>query len=102
MLQENCREHDLVARYGGEEFVMLLPATEFVGARLVCERMRMMIERHCWACRPITASFGVATLGVAAHGPAQLIDEADQALYHSKRRGRNRVTHYQDLMAAFV
>jgi diguanylate cyclase (GGDEF)-like protein len=100
MLQENSREHDLVARYGGEEFVILLPATEMAGARLVCERMRVMIERHCWAYRPITASFGVATLDLGPQSPAQLIDEADRALYHSKRRGRNRVTHYHDLMAA--
>jgi two-component system chemotaxis response regulator CheY len=102
MFQENCREHDLVARYGGEEFVILLPATEMAGARLVCERLRVMIERHCWACRPITASFGVTTLGLGTQNSDQLIEEADQALYHSKRRGRNQVTHYQELMAALV
>jgi two-component system chemotaxis response regulator CheY len=102
VLQENCREHDVVARYGGEEFVLMLPATEMAGARLVCERIRVMIERSCGAFRPITASFGIATLGAGTHNPAQLIDEADQALYHSKRRGRNRVTHFQDALAALV
>jgi two-component system chemotaxis response regulator CheY len=100
MLSENSRDSDLVARYGGEEFVILLPGTEATAARLVCERMRGMIERHGWGYRPITASFGIATLGLGSDGPAQLIDEADQALYHSKRRGRNRVTHYHDLMVA--
>ena len=102
MLLKNAREHDLVARYGGEEFVVLLPATDTSAARLVCERTRAMIERHGWRLRPITASFGVATLGLGTMSPAQLIDEADQALYHSKRRGRNRVTHFYDLMAAMV
>ena len=58
--------------------------------------------RHAWRLRPITASFGVTTLGLGTTTPAQLIDEADQALYHSKRRGRNRVTHFYDLMAALV
>jgi two-component system chemotaxis response regulator CheY len=102
MLLKNAREHDLVARYGGEEFVVLLPATDTSGARLLCERTRAMIERHAWRLRPITASFGVATLDLSTMSPAQLIDEADQALYHSKRRGRNRVTHYHDLVAAMV
>jgi diguanylate cyclase (GGDEF)-like protein len=102
MIKANSREQDLVARYGGEEFMILLPATEMAGARIVCERMRAMIERHCRACRPITASFGVATLGQGGdtQSPAQLIDEADQALYHSKRCGRNRVTHYHDLLVS--
>jgi diguanylate cyclase (GGDEF)-like protein len=102
VLVENLREHDLVARYGGEEFVILLPATGTSAARLVCERIRLMIERHSWGYRPITASFGIATLEQAIHGPAQLIDEADQALYHSKRRGRNRVSHFHELTAVVV
>jgi two-component system chemotaxis response regulator CheY len=102
MLLKNSREHDLVARYGGEEFVVLLPATDMPGSRLVCERMRGMIQRHRWRLRPITASFGVATLGPGTLNAAQLVDEADQALYHSKRRGRDRVTHYHALIAAVV
>jgi diguanylate cyclase (GGDEF)-like protein len=102
MLLENSREHDLVARYGGEEFVVLLPATDVSSARLVCERMRGMIERHRWRLRPVTASFGIATMGPGTLGASQLIEEADQALYHSKRRGRDRVTHYVDLIAAAV
>jgi two-component system chemotaxis response regulator CheY len=101
-LVKNSREHDLVARYGGEEFVVLLPATTTPSSLVVCERMRRMIERHRWGLRPITASFGIATLGPDTRHAAQLIDEADQALYHSKRHGRNQVTHYHDLMAAVV
>jgi diguanylate cyclase (GGDEF)-like protein len=102
MLENNSREHDLVARYGGEEFAILLPGTESSAARLVCERMRRLIERHPWPHRPITASFGVATASLSTLSAEQLIDEADQALYHSKRRGRNRVTHVQDRIAAAV
>src|SRR5262249_17968127 len=64
MLLKNAREHDLVARYGGEEFVILLPATEQAAARIACERTRALIERHGWRLRPITASFGIATLGL--------------------------------------
>jgi two-component system chemotaxis response regulator CheY len=102
LLLKNSREHDLVARYGGEEFMILLPGTEASGARVVCDRVRGRIERHAWSLRPITASFGIASLDTGTLGAAQLIDEADQALYHSKRRGRNWVTHYHDLLAAVV
>jgi len=102
MLLKNSREHDLVARYGGEEFVILLPGTDPLGARLVCERIRTVIERYNWRLRPITASFGIATLGPGTLNGAQLVNEADQALYQSKRRGRNRVTHFHDVAATAV
>jgi two-component system chemotaxis response regulator CheY len=99
ILLENTREPDLVARYGGEEFVILLPGTDGPGARFVCERIRTVIERHHWPLRPITASFGAASMEPGTLEAAQLINEADQALYQSKRRGRNRVTHFQELVA---
>ena len=102
MFQAHSREHDLIARYGGEEFVLLLPGTDPFGAHLVCERLRSLIEQHRWRLRPITASFGMTTLHSNTRTSAQLVDEADQALYHSKRRGRNRLTHFQDLVATPV
>jgi diguanylate cyclase (GGDEF)-like protein len=101
-LLKNSREHDLVARYGGEEFVVLLPGTDTMASRVVCERMRLMIEQRIWPLRPITVSMGVATMSLATLSAGQLIHEADQALYHSKRRGRNRATHFQDLIATAV
>jgi diguanylate cyclase (GGDEF)-like protein len=101
-LVDNARDHDLVARYGGEEFVILLPGTTAEQARLVCERARMIIESKPWPLRPITASLGVATNTPATANASQLVDEADQALYHSKKLGRNRVTHYRDLALVSV
>jgi diguanylate cyclase (GGDEF)-like protein len=97
-LVDNARDHDLVARYGGEEFVILLPGTNADQARLVCERTRMIIESKPWPLRPVTASLGVSTNTPATANASQLVDEADQALYHSKKLGRNRVTHYRDLV----
>jgi two-component system cell cycle response regulator len=40
----------------------------------------------------ISASFGVAELGQPARNATELIRLADDALYQSKRGGRNRVT----------
>jgi two-component system chemotaxis response regulator CheY len=94
LLRDNAREHDVVARYGGEEFVILLPATDVDAARAVCERLRATIAEHPWTLRPITASLGVATIFPPAGTSAQLVEEADRALYHSKKAGRNRTSHF--------
>jgi diguanylate cyclase (GGDEF)-like protein len=96
-LRDSMREHELVARYGGEEFVILLPATAADAARKFCERLRDRVASHPWPLRPITASFGIATLNPCTLTPAQLLEEADRALYRSKQLGRNRVMHFQDL-----
>jgi diguanylate cyclase (GGDEF)-like protein len=93
------RAGDAVARYGGEEFVAILPATDGAGAKAVAEAMRRAVEslnvEH--AASPagsrVTVSLGVAT-GILDEKavPAALIDAADQALYESKKAGRNRVS----------
>ncbi len=97
LLHSNSRGHDILGRYGGEEFLAVLPGTDAEGALGFAERMRRCLEEHSWPHCPITASFGVATLSAAARDEEVLLDQADQALYHAKRSGRNRVTHHRNL-----
>jgi diguanylate cyclase (GGDEF)-like protein/PAS domain S-box-containing protein len=99
VLSDSVRNIDFVARYGGEEFVLLLPNTDCAGAMVLAERLRERIEQVHWTLRPVTASFGVATLDERANAPAGLLQAADEALYASKEAGRNRVTHAQDALA---
>lgn len=93
------RPGDLAARYGGEEFVLVLTNATAEQARLVAERVRDQIvslgipnqrSNH----GHVTASFGVASfVPTAKHsGPEALLLAADQALYHAKKNGRNRVS----------
>ena len=93
VLQTAARHTDFVARYGGEEFVIVLPDTDAGEAWEVADRLRKAIEAQAWEQPPVTASFGVATLSIVAASASELISQADKALYHSKRAGRNRVTH---------
>ena len=95
ILRTLVRESDVVARYGGEEFIFLLPSTDAESALALAERLRIGIESSDWPVRAITASLGVASLGPETLRAETLIDQADRALYHSKRHGRNRTTHYE-------
>lgn len=98
-LEHATRDSDVVARYGGEEFVALLPDTDAEEAVQVAERLRESIEAGPWPLRPITASIGVASRTGRMRSPSQLVDSADQALYWSKKHGRNRTTHVDRIPA---
>lgn len=97
LLETTARETDFVARYGGEEFVVVLPGTGAEKARIAAERFRVAIEQAAWPERPVTASFGITTLTPMFASTAELLSSADQALYRSKQRGRNCVTHCTEL-----
>ena len=90
-LAEGCRDFDVAARYGGEEFVIVLPSCSSKESLVVAERMRRSIGEADNPI-PITASAGVATYPTHAADPEKLIAAADEALYESKRAGRDRVT----------
>ena len=62
----------------------------------MAERIRSAIENSIWPKRPITVSLGCATLGPDIRHKQDLIDRADEALYASKRNGRNQVTFWTD------
>lgn len=88
---------DTVARMGGDEFVVLIPATDTaraaaVGQRIVEDfRQPFMLDGHL--SRPITASVGVAVIPLGAEA-GEALRQADAALYHAKRAGRNQVAIY--------
>lgn len=100
ILQNNSRKVDFVARYGGEEFAVILPNTNPLSAMLLAEKLRKAIEAEPWVEKPVTASFGVSTLTGDVSDKTQLVHLADQALYISKARGRNCLTHANDIKSS--
>jgi diguanylate cyclase (GGDEF)-like protein len=92
------RSNDVIGRYGGEEFVALLPEVALDGAVAAAERMRQAVAALPVPGAPrslmVTVSLGVAAYCPDLPGTVALIDQADQALYRSKRGGRNRVTAF--------
>lgn len=99
IIKSSIRGQDLASRYGGEEFTVLLNETKTEDAMIVAERIRSKVEQFdfCYEDQhvKVTISLGVATFDAKTNpvtSPKLLVDQADQALYVSKRGGRNRVT----------
>jgi diguanylate cyclase (GGDEF)-like protein len=92
LLEQKCRQSNVVARYGGDEFVILMPETGVEQAQILSERLRLWIatdptlnERH------ITGSFGVATFPLHGSSVEDIVRVADAGMYVSKHAGGNRV-----------
>ena len=93
VLKSNARSVDVPARIGGEEFNVLLPGIGSEGAMVAAERIRKSIERmDIDTVGHITGSLGVATYFEHTENVEELLELTDQAMYASKRNGRNRVT----------
>jgi two-component system cell cycle response regulator len=89
-----CRDFDTPARYGGEEFAIVLPGCGPEEALKIAERLRGAVAAAP-SVVPITASAGVATFPGHAGDADTLVRAADDALYESKRAGRDRTTASQ-------
>ena len=93
------RDGDKVFRYGGEEFVVVLNAIDDESAGLAFERFRLAVEQHRFTqIEDLTVSIGFVRVE-DQQTPADIIGEADKALYYAKDHGRNRVCSYDRLLA---
>jgi diguanylate cyclase (GGDEF)-like protein len=93
LLEQKCRQSNVVARYGGDEFIILMPETGIEQAQVLAERLRLwlatdpMLEEH-----HITGSFGVASFPVHGFSMEDLIRIADAGMYIAKHAGGNQVS----------
>ncbi|MBN2195955.1 MAG: diguanylate cyclase [Polyangiaceae bacterium] len=96
LLRRIKRDTDIVGRFGGEEFVIVCEETDSAGGALLAERVRSELEATTFATEmgplKVTCSVGVAPAPGAGNTWEPVFKATDEALYASKRNGRNRVT----------
>jgi diguanylate cyclase (GGDEF)-like protein len=100
LMRASFRSGDKLFRFGGEEFVVMLRnvAEDDVGA--VFERFRVAVELHEFPqVGRVTCSLGYCRID-ARLSPAELLGQADEALYYGKEHGRNQINGYEDLTTA--
>jgi len=112
LLEQKCRQSNVVARYGGDEFCILMPETSLEQAQVLSERLRQWLAADPrLRDRAITGSFGVATFPMHGVTVEEIIRVADAGMYASKRAGGNRVstgdtgsaeTAHRQMMTSFI
>ncbi len=94
VIADSVRGSDVVCRYGGEEFLVLAPETGVEGASALAEKIRRAFSARLFGDAgrvfPLTLSAGVAQLDPGESGN-DMIARTDEALYHAKQTGRDRV-----------
>lgn len=97
-IRDCLRTSDIICRYGGDEFVALLPQLPAAKAAETAERLRSAVENTSFDVDgekiTTTVSIGVASYPDKVSKTGALMEKADEALYESKKAGRNKVVVY--------
>lgn len=101
IIRKTIRNIDIPARYGGEEFAVILLGTDTNGALKMAERLRRSIADAKFSSEQnafnVTVSIGISTHAREMRKKEDLVEQADKALYHAKRTGRNRSVKWEEM-----
>ena len=96
ILKEKVRTGDLVGRWGGEEFVVYVRQSDLEGAKVLLDRLRMIVSETAVpiaADQTLKVTFSAGLVSLAdCNDWRSALTRADEGLYKSKEAGRNRVT----------
>ena len=103
IIKQCIRKSDIPVRYGGEEFMILIRDLDIFIARNVGERIRRQLEKQRIYVgsgdnkKKVSVSCGIAQYPFHSKNIKQVIEFADQALYHAKETGKNAVVVYDEI-----
>jgi diguanylate cyclase (GGDEF)-like protein len=109
ILRHNIRGYDTITRWGGEEFIITLDASPedcLKKAEVIREevekQLKLLLKEQCQTEeeeKKVDALDGTVSIGMASHSSNdtpltsdEFVNQADNAMYHSKKTGRNKVT----------
>lgn len=104
VIRANVRKDGFVARSGGEEFAVILEGSSQDEIHVICERIRMSLEKTPFRNSKSGVDYGQVTISIGvtmasqAQNPGELYASADIALYHAKESGRNRTVFFEECM----
>jgi diguanylate cyclase (GGDEF)-like protein len=90
----------VAGRYGGEEFIVIMPDTGAGGAEIPARRLaehlaKVRFTSNDGASFSVTLSIGISQYHPDDANEEAIVHRADQALYHAKHSGRNRIVVYE-------
>lgn len=94
IINYSIRKGDILGRWGGEEFIAILPNANGEKSLEIADRLRLIIQNTIFEnIKQVTTSIGASTLNNFDTRREDVIKRADDALYMSKKNGRNQVTY---------
>lgn len=100
LMVDRTRAVNIIGRFGGEEFMIISPFGDYKSTPSFAERLRSTVEEHgfFWDGNkiPVKISIGVAVWSPSVKSPAELVRQADKALYKAKNSGRNKVCVFEN------
>lgn len=93
LMKISIRNTDQLARWGGEEFMVLCTETDIEDAKVLSEKLRLLIENYNFdTVASVTSSFGITSFE-EDDDYKKILKRVDDALYMAKDQGRNRVVY---------